>query len=91
MNTESRMRRKADAKNTDQAESMLAKDRTASIPGPSGVRMKPKHNPPTSIRLSAPLLERLDRLAAAQHRTRGNLIQHILWEHLHALDERPRQ
>jgi len=35
---------------------------------------------PISVRLSAPLLERLDRLAAAEHRKRGNLIQHILDE-----------
>jgi len=42
------------------------------------------HSPsaPISVRLSPALLERLDRLAAAEHRTRGNLIQHILWEHV---------
>jgi hypothetical protein len=39
-------------------------------------------NAPISVRLSAALLERLDRLAAAEHRSRGNLIQHILWEHV---------
>jgi hypothetical protein len=37
---------------------------------------------PISVRLSAPLLERLDRLAAAEHRKRGNLIQHILWQYV---------
>lgn len=37
---------------------------------------------PISVRLSAPLLERLDRLAATEHRKRGNLIQHILWEYV---------
>jgi Ribbon-helix-helix protein, copG family len=37
---------------------------------------------PISVRLSPTLLERLDRLAAAEHRTRGNLIQHVLWEHV---------
>jgi hypothetical protein len=40
--------------------------------------------PPTSVRLSAPLLESLDRIAASQHRKRGNLIQHILWEYVRA-------
>lgn len=42
------------------------------------------HSPsaPISVRLSPALLERLDRLAAAEHRTRGNLIQHLLWEHV---------
>jgi hypothetical protein len=38
--------------------------------------------PPTSVRLSAPLLESLDRIAARQHRKRGSLIQHILWEYV---------
>lgn len=37
---------------------------------------------PISVRLSAPLLDRLDRLAAAEHRKRGNLIQHILWQYV---------
>ncbi len=37
---------------------------------------------PVSVRLSAPLLEALDRLARKQHRKRGNLIQHILWEYV---------
>jgi predicted DNA-binding protein len=39
---------------------------------------------PVSVRLSAPLLEALDRLAREQHRKRGNLIQHILWEYVQA-------
>jgi predicted DNA binding CopG/RHH family protein len=39
---------------------------------------------PISIRLSAPLLERVDRLAAADGRTRSNLIQRILWEYVHS-------
>jgi molybdopterin-guanine dinucleotide biosynthesis protein A len=37
---------------------------------------------PVSVRLSAPLLEALDRLAQKEHRKRGNLIQHILWEYV---------
>lgn len=44
--------------------------------------------PPTSVRLSAPLLESLDRIAAHQHRKRGSLIQHILWEYVR---EHPRE
>jgi hypothetical protein len=44
--------------------------------------------PPISIRLSRPLLDALDRMAAGQHRKRSNLIQHILWEYVHAQDER---
>jgi hypothetical protein len=39
---------------------------------------------PFSVRLSAPLLERLERLARQEHRKRGNLIQHILWEYIKA-------
>jgi predicted DNA-binding protein len=38
---------------------------------------------PVSIRLSAPLLEALDRLSKKQHRNRSNLIQHILWQYVH--------
>jgi hypothetical protein len=37
---------------------------------------------PTSVRLSEPLLNELDGLAKRQHRARGNLIQHILWEYV---------
>ena len=37
---------------------------------------------PFSVRLSAPLLERLDRIARSENRKRGNLIQHILWEYV---------
>jgi hypothetical protein len=36
---------------------------------------------PVSVRLSAPLLEALDRLAQKEHRKRGNLIQYILWKY----------
>ncbi len=43
--------------------------------------------PPISIRLSRPLLDALDRMAAGQHRKRSNLIQHILWEYIHTQDE----
>ncbi len=43
---------------------------------------------PVSVRLSAPLLEALDRLAHKEHRKRGNLIQHILWEYVQAKCEK---
>jgi hypothetical protein len=52
------------------------------------VRSAPHPTAPISIRLSAPLLERLDRLAEAQHRKRSNLIQHVLWEYVHAHDHK---
>lgn len=42
--------------------------------------------PPLSVRLSKPLLDALDRIAATQHRKRSNLIQHILWEYVHSQD-----
>jgi hypothetical protein len=37
---------------------------------------------PISLRLSAPLLERLDKLAVREGRSRSNLIQRILWEYV---------
>lgn len=40
--------------------------------------------PPVSVRLSPPLLARLDRIARIENRKRGNLIQHILWEYVRA-------
>jgi hypothetical protein len=42
---------------------------------------------PVSIRLSKPLLERLDLIAGREHRTRANLIQHILWTYVHQSDD----
>ena len=45
---------------------------------------RPASGSPFSVRLSAPLLERLERLAHQEHRKRGNLIQHILWEYVKA-------
>jgi hypothetical protein len=39
-------------------------------------------SPPISVRLTAPLLERLDRIARNENRKRGNLIQHILWQYV---------
>lgn len=45
---------------------------------------------PISIRLSEPLLQRLDKMAAREHRTRSNLIQHVLWEYIHETERRKR-
>ena len=42
---------------------------------------------PISMRLSKPLLERLDRIAAREHRKRSNLIQHILWSYVHQVED----
>jgi hypothetical protein len=42
----------------------------------------PSPTAPISLRLSAPLLERIDRLAVTEGRIRSNLIQHILWQHI---------
>jgi hypothetical protein len=41
----------------------------------------PKHNPPITIRMMPDLVEHLDRIAAAQHRSRSSLIQHVMWEY----------
>jgi hypothetical protein len=51
----------------------------------AGIRVNKSNNfplPPTSVRLSEPLLQALDRVAASEHRGRSNLIQHILWKYL---------
>jgi predicted DNA binding CopG/RHH family protein len=37
---------------------------------------------PISLRLSTPLLERIDKLAGREGRSRSNLIQRILWEYV---------
>jgi hypothetical protein len=41
----------------------------------------PKHNPPITVRMMPDLVEQLDRIAAAQHRSRSSLIQHVMWEY----------
>lgn len=65
------------------AEGLLADDRPEDIEQAQIVRGESDALFPTSIRLSAPLMESIDRLAAAQHRKRSNMIQHILWEYIH--------
>jgi hypothetical protein len=66
------------------SKSALDRSHAAEIPQAEIVRSAPSTNAPISIRLSAPLIERLERLAQDQHRKRSNLIQHILWEYVHA-------
>jgi hypothetical protein len=65
------------------AEALLAGDRPEDIEQAEIVRGGSHISAPTSIRLSAPLLEAIDRLATQEHRKRGNMIQHILWEYVH--------
>ncbi|HEV3156070.1 MAG TPA: hypothetical protein VGZ00_01865 [Candidatus Baltobacteraceae bacterium] len=70
------------------AETILAKDWSDKMEQAEIVRGVPRVSAPTSIRLSAPLLEAIDRLAAMEHRKRGNMVQHILWEYVnhHSFD-----
>jgi hypothetical protein len=70
----------------DAAEAILAKSHADKIGETEIVHGVAYPNSPISVRLSAPLLERLDRIAAAQHRKRGNLIQHALWEFVRTHD-----
>jgi len=69
-----------------QMERELARSRPEPIAGGEIVKKSKRPEPPVSVRLSAPLLEALDHIAEQQHRTRSNLIQHILWEYVHASD-----
>jgi hypothetical protein len=83
MDTTAHSKRKA-------AEEILAKSHADKIGEAEIVRGAANSNAPISVRLSAPLLERLDLIAAAQHRKRGNLIQHALWEFVHSQDKSQR-
>jgi hypothetical protein len=76
----------ARARKSGRAKSALDRSHADELAGAEIVRSAPHPSAPVSIRFSAPLLERLDRLAQAQHRKRSNLIQHILWEYVHAHD-----
>ena len=64
------------------AEEFLARDQSSNIENSEPGTGTVSYPAPVSVRLSAPLLQALDCLAAAQHRKRGNLIQHILWEYV---------
>ena len=62
-----------------QADEIVRAERVVGAPG--------RGPAPISLRLSKPLLERLDRIAADQHRTRSNLIQYVLWAYVHQMNE----
>lgn len=68
------------------ADALLAKSHADVIGHAEIVRAEPNPAPPISVRLSAPLLERLKRIAEKEHRKRSNLIQHILWEYVRSHD-----
>jgi hypothetical protein len=67
-----------------EGESILAKEQSGNIRSADRVTGLPNPNPPISIRMTPILVEELDRLAVAQHRKRANLIQHVLWDYVHA-------
>jgi hypothetical protein len=70
----------------DAAESLLERSYADRIGVAEVLRKAQRPSSPTSVRLSAPLLERLDRIAESQGRKRSNLIQHVLWEYVRAKD-----
>ena len=76
------MKRTSGKTKAEAAEALLAQDRPEDIEQGEIVRGGLLRNSPTSVRLSSPLLEAIDRLAASEHRKRGNMIQHILWEYV---------
>jgi hypothetical protein len=71
-----------DAELFAEGERILAKDHSESIE--RAKRVRPAPTPPISLRLSAQLLDALEKIATAQHRKRANLIQHALWEYVRA-------
>jgi hypothetical protein len=81
-----RVKRMTEAESIAEGERILAKDHSETIRLAERVRKMPYPTPPTSLRLSAPLLEALERIAAVQHRKRTGLIQHVLWEYVQAHD-----
>jgi predicted transcriptional regulator len=60
---------------TGQSENIAMGQRVKGLPNP---------NPPITIRMTPALVEALDLLAAAQHRKRANLVQHVLWDYVFA-------
>jgi hypothetical protein len=66
------------------AAAILAEDQSEHIARAEAVRGTPRGPAAGApIRLSAPLLEALDRIAAREGRKRGNLVQHALWDYVH--------
>ena len=68
------------------ADALLSQSQADRIDKAEWVESEPPPNDPISIRLTPPLLERLDRMAEKQNRKRSSLIQHILWEHVMAAE-----
>jgi len=64
------------------AEAILDRVTPESMDEAEVVRGEPARTAGTSLRLSLPLLQILDEMAGEQHRTRSNLIQHILWDYV---------
>ena len=71
-------------KSHTEMEAELEQDQSAEIERAEVVRGASTQ--PVTFRASAPLLARLDDLAAKEHRTRANMIQHILWSYIHAAE-----
>ncbi len=76
-------------KNRSEMEAELARSQAPDIERAEVVRGAATQ--PITFRASAPLLERLDALAQKEHRTRANLIQHILWSYLHERESATRK
>jgi hypothetical protein len=67
------------------AAAILAEDQSEHIARAELVRGTPRGpSSAVALRLSAPLLEALDQLAARDGRKRGNLIQNALWDYVRA-------
>src|SRR5450755_1182061 len=67
-----------------EGEALLARDQSENIALGERVKGLPNPNPPITIRMTPALVEALDLLAAAQHRKRANLVQHVLWDYVFA-------
>jgi hypothetical protein len=74
----------SDGDRYDIADSILNRSLEREIEEAEIVRGSTATPSPISLRLSVPLLRQLDRIAEEQHRKRGNLIRHILWEYVRA-------
>ena len=76
------MRTLHDPKADQRTEEAFEKTHAHLIPDAEVVAKVPNPTSPISVRLSAPLLLRLDRMAEKEGRTRSNLMQRILWEYI---------
>ena len=76
------MRTLHDPKADQRTEEAFEKSHAHLIDDAEVVAKVPNPTAPISVRLSPPLLERIDRLARKEGRTRSNLMQRILWEYI---------